>query len=307
MASQPLISVIIPAYNTVGTISESIDSVLGQTYKHYEIIVVDDESPDDVANFATKRYGSKITLVRQKNTGLAGARNTGINHAKGDYVAFLDSDDVWLPGKLKAQAQQIAEHPDGDIFYTNCFFWEDGRKTGQWTELHRQKNGQIARELIARKVMLPVLTVVAKLETVRKVGMFDEAFRQVEDYDLWLRIATHGGQFYGLPEPLALYRINPSGLFQNTFLIAQTQLAVYQKLEASADARYQPAIRQQITIFKLEVLHQTRKQAINKGHRGIAVATTMRMIPLRPAKAFQLLATTLILAIQPSLLARKLG
>ena len=307
MAKQPLISVIIPAYNTADTIVESIDSVLAQTYKHYEIIVVDDESPDNVASVVTKRYGTKVTLLRQKNTGLAGARNTGINQAKGEYVAFLDSDDVWLPAKLELQAKQIAEHPDGDIFYTNCFFWKDGKKTGQWTDIHGQKDGQIASQLIERTVMLPVLTVVAKTATVRERGLFDEALRQVEDYDMWLRVATHGGRFYGLPEPLALYRINPDGLFQNTLLIAQTQLTVLQKLQRSAEARYQPAIRRQITIFKLEVLHQRRKVAINRNQRGAAVATTLNMIPLRPQKTLQLLATTLILALQPSLLKRKLG
>jgi glycosyltransferase involved in cell wall biosynthesis len=126
----PLISVIVPAYNTSRTIAETLDSVLAQTFEDYEVVVVDDGSPDDVAELVARSY-PQVRLVRQENRGLAGARNTGIKEAKGEYVAFLDSDDVWLPRKLELQVEQIKTHPEADVFYADCYFWKDGERMGK--------------------------------------------------------------------------------------------------------------------------------------------------------------------------------
>ena len=304
---QPRVSVVIPAYNTRQTIAETIDSVLPQTYTDYEVIVVDDGSPDGVGDFVVKAYGARIKLIRQVNAGLAGARNAGIQTARGDFVAFLDSDDVWLPEFLESQVALAEAHADGDVFYANCYFWENGRRTGQWTDIHGQKDGDILAELIQRRVMIPVLTTLVRRTAVLKAGLFDASLRQVEDYDLWLRMAAAGSHFYGSPTPLALYRINPGGLSRNTLLMAETQLGVYQRLAKLPTPALRRLVAAQVAIFKLEVLHQKRRLAIRHNDRRNAVGLTLRMIPLRPDRILALIATAVILLISPRLLAPKLA
>jgi glycosyltransferase involved in cell wall biosynthesis len=288
MSSDPLISVVIPAYGTRETIEQSIDSVLVQTYPHYEIIVVDDGSPDNISSLIETSYGKKVILIRQDNLGLAGARNTGIKHAKGAYIAFLDSDDVWLPDKLTTQAEQIKNSPNTDVFYGDCYFWDGNTQSGLWTELHQQKDGLVPKELIERTVMIPVLTAVVKAEALREVGGFDKTLRRVEDYDLWLRLAVAGKIFTASPEPLALYRINPKGLSSNVLAQAVTQLEVYQKLIHNPLAQpFASQIKSQIRIFRHEILHLKRASYIQDNKRLRAVLLKLRMASLNPVKSMK--------------------
>lgn len=280
----PLISVVIPAYNTRETIAEAIDSVLVQSYSNLEIIVIDDGSPDDVATHVEQKYGSKVQLIRQQNVGLAGARNTGIQAAKGEYVAFLDSDDAWLPNKLAEQVKQISKHPDGTVFYSNCYFWENGKRTKQWIDIHNQGNGVITRKLIRREIMIPVLTTVVKKSALTEAGHFNQTLREVEDYDLWLRLAIQGATFYGSAKPLALYRINPKGLSSNTLKMAKTQLQVYKRLLADAPSEFTVDIKQQVVIFSVEVLHQRRRQLLASGKHMKAAQLSLAMIRHQPTR-----------------------
>lgn len=305
MPKQPLISVIVPAYNTAGTILDSLDSVFAQTFKGYEVIVVDDGSPDNVNDVVKKAYGSKVKLISQPNQGLAGARNTGIKQAAGRYIAFLDSDDAWLPDKLAEQVKQIEEHPEADVLYTNCYFW-DGKKTlGEWTDVHQQKNGQIARELISREVMLPVLTTLVKADALQRAGMFDASLRQVEDYDLWLRLALKGANFLAHAAPLAYYRLNPQGLSSNRLLMARTQAGIYKRLAISAPQDYRGELSRQYQVFAAEVLHQKRLNAL-KSRRYLAASwLTLAMIRHNPAKALKLVLTAAGIALHyPALIKR---
>ena len=114
--TDPTVSIIIPAYNTAPTLPRAIDSVLGQTFSDYEILVVDDGSKDDV-NAAVAPYGERVRLIRQNNAGASAARNNGARHARGRYLAFLDADDYWLPGKLSRVAEEFEKHPDTGMVY----------------------------------------------------------------------------------------------------------------------------------------------------------------------------------------------
>jgi glycosyltransferase involved in cell wall biosynthesis len=300
MTHSPLISVVVPAYNTRGTIAETLDSVLAQTFTDYEVVVVDDGSPDDVADFVAQTY-PQVRLVRQENRGLAGARNTGLQEARGVFVAFLDSDDVWLPEKLARQAEQIRAHTEAKVFYSDCWFWRDGKRTGRWSELHRHADGAIARQLVQREVMLPVLTVVARREAVLEVGGFDESLREVEDYDLWLRLAVTGSRFVYLDEPTALYRLSAGQMSGNVLKMAQTQLRVYQKLAGVLPVGSELAgeVRAQIKTFRLEVLHQRRRLAAARGDRLATVRETLRMMAVAPERTPRVLVAAVLGLIRP--------
>jgi glycosyltransferase involved in cell wall biosynthesis len=305
MSKSPYVSVVVPAYKTRHTIAETLDSILAQTFKDYEIIVVEDGSPDDVAEFVERTYGNKVTLIRQENRGLAGARNTGLGVARGTYVAFLDSDDAWLPEKLERQVKLIQQHPEADVFYSNCYFWQDGEKAGEWRDIHSQSSGYIIERLINRDVMLPVLTALIKKASIDAVGGFDTSLRQVEDYDLWLRMGLGGACFVADPHPTALYRINPEGLSQNRLLMAETQLVVYRK-QQTEDPTLQKALGRQIKIFRTEVLHQKRLLAAQNDDNLQASLLTLQMAAVRPHRAVILLAAAVLFLIVPRYMRKRL-
>lgn len=206
----PRVSVIIPTYNRAGLVCAAIDSVLAQNYPNLEIVVVDDGSTDGTAE-AVQNYGAAVRFVSQANAGAASARNRGIRLATGDLVAFLDSDDLYLPGKLQEQVQYFNQQPETVLVY--CWFTifdESGRKRlGRRCHL----TGNIAAKLLAKCMQGPLATptVMVRRDALLRVGGFDEAMNLSEDTDLWCRVARLGP--VGLiPEPLVAVRRHSGNL-----------------------------------------------------------------------------------------------
>lgn len=178
------VSVIIPTYNRAAFLSAAIDSVLDQRHAPLELIVVDDGSTDDTAGVLA-RYGEKLVAIRQQNRGPAAARNTGILAARYPLIAFLDSDDFFLPGKVSMQSEEMAKHPGFLISHTEEKWLRRGLHLNQ-KKRHRKTGGN----LFARSLELCVVgmsTVMARRELFDEAGLFDEDLPCCEDYDLWLR------------------------------------------------------------------------------------------------------------------------
>lgn len=208
MRSDPAVSVIIPTYNGERYIEEAILSVLGQTYKDHELIVVDDGSVTDATKKICERYSGKLTYVRQENKGLAAARNTGIRNSKGRYVAFLDDDDVWLPEKL---GKQIGFYEDlkkkgicAGLIYTGVQEWG---KNGEFLYNHLWKSDgyNYKTMLFIDFIGYGGSSVMISRQVLDDVGYFDESLQRSEDYDMWLRIAKKY-PIYSLDEFLTKYR-----------------------------------------------------------------------------------------------------
>src|ERR1700722_20075762 len=127
--SEPLISVIIPAFNSASTLAESLQSVQAQTFKNFEAIIVDDGSTDETPDIARGfcAADSRFTLIRQPNGGVSAARNNGLGRARGEWVAFQDADDVWFAEKLERQLELTRQHPDANFIFTNMYFWDGAR------------------------------------------------------------------------------------------------------------------------------------------------------------------------------------
>jgi len=180
-------SIIIPVYNRANLISRAVDSVLNQSFKNFEIIVIDDGSDDETQKIL-KRYKSQIKLITLlKNYGVSKARNIGIKEAKGNIIAFLDSDDEYKKDKLKTHAYFFATHPTFKIHQTD----ERWIKNGQFLnkkKKHLQKEGFIFYPSLKLCLISPSAVAVKK-EIFDEVGMFDEDLEVCEDYDLWLRIS----------------------------------------------------------------------------------------------------------------------
>lgn len=214
----PLVSVIMPAYNAERYIAESINSVCAQTYPDWELIVIDDGSTDNTASVVRRlaTADTRIHLITQPNGGPARARNAGIAVARGDLVAFLDSDDLWVPHKLTAQIVAIDSEAVDLVFSDGWIFPEDevaAETQSFWMVAGRFSGAEMFRLGFAGN-RISVLSVLARRDALARVGFFDEDVRvsSCEDYDLWMRLAENGAAFYGMSDKLVRYRLRSGSL-----------------------------------------------------------------------------------------------
>lgn len=186
------VSVIIPTFNRADVLARAIESVLQQSLPAKEIIVVDDGSVDNTQNVVGElQRGAVIPIsyIYQRNSGVSAARNSGIRHANGEWIAFLDSDDAWLPDKLKNQASLIEQHPGFRLCHTQERWIRNGVRVNQMKK-HAKSGGHIFRQCLPLCVISPS-SVVIQRALFDDVGLFDESLPACEDYDLWLRICAH--------------------------------------------------------------------------------------------------------------------
>jgi GT2 family glycosyltransferase len=182
----PLVSVIIPTYNRGWCLNEAVESVFSQTYGRYELIVVDDGSEDDTG----KRLSpyEDITVITQHNRGVSAARNRGIAVSKGDLIAFLDSDDLWLPEKLSAQVAFFQANPEALVCQTQETWIRNGRRI--FPKNRHQKQSGLFFDRSLDLCLVSPSAVMMKKHLFEEVGGFDEKLPACEDYDLWLRVGV---------------------------------------------------------------------------------------------------------------------
>lgn len=216
----PLVSVIMPAYNARPYIAEAINSVLEQDYPHVELIVIDDGSRDGTAECA-ESFGERVKVIRQANAGVAAARNKGLAEARGELIAFLDADDVWLPGKLKAQVEYLHAHPETGVVYGVFSRWHakpDGsfdpppspEVSDPQNLLIAEHSGWVYTKLLFDNIV-HIITAMVRREVVEKLTGFDQSLPTGEDYDFWLRMSRHF-RADKLNRVLAYYRIHATSI-----------------------------------------------------------------------------------------------
>lgn len=226
--SAPLITVVIPAFNAERFLSEAIESVLCQSYDHLELIVVDDGSTDGTAAVAG-RYGSALRLVRQSNSGVSRARNHGITLAIGDFVAFLDADDVWMPTKLGAQIAYLQHLPDVGYVYSGYRVAdEELRPIGE--TVYAPPHTALRNTLLLEAPGIWVSsTCLFRRALLSEIGGFDERLSTSADTDLALRAAQRSA-VRGVPEALALYRQHGNQMHHDPDAMAHDMALVYEGL-----------------------------------------------------------------------------
>lgn len=181
------ISVIIPSFNRANYLGRALDSVVNQSFLPVEIIVIDDGSSDDTRSLVEDNY-SQVVYRYQDNCGVSSARNLGINICKGNWIAFLDSDDEWLPEKLDQQVKALSQEPEFLICHTNEIWVRNGRRVNQMNK-HEKGGGEIFNRCLPLCAISPSSAMLSK-RLLQEVGGFDESLPACEDYDLWLRICA---------------------------------------------------------------------------------------------------------------------
>ena len=192
------ISVVIPTYNRIELLKRSIDSVINQTIKPSEIIIVDDGSNDGTEAMVKKKYDS-LKLITQKNKGASAARNSGIKASSGEWICFLDSDDEWKNDKLEKQINAVANNSDYKFFHSNEIWIKNGKRINQ-KKKHKKYGGDIFKKCLDMCRISPSSVLIEK-NIFEEIGFFNENLVVCEDYELWLRICDKYEVFF-IDEPL---------------------------------------------------------------------------------------------------------
>lgn len=263
----PKVSIIIPAYNTAQLIPDCLNSVLAQSYTDYEAIVVNDGSPDTPElERALGPYRDRIVYIEQENKRAAGARNTAIQRARGEFLAFLDSDDSWLPDHLAAQMALFDQSPALDLVYSDALIIGDPKH--QWKFMDRcPSHGDATFSALAvERCQIPISTVVARKSALVKAGLFDENLPRCDDYDMWLRAAFHGARVgYSTTVQARLAGGRPGSLGQSRSKMSEAYWKILEKtlstLPLSASDR-QLIKNRSVEIRAAHILEEAKNQIV---------------------------------------------
>lgn len=317
----PLVSVVMPLYNSAATVEASLESVLAQTYRQLEILVVDDGSTDTGVALCRQYDDPRITILSQKNRGLAGARNTGIRAASGTILAFLDSDDLWLPEKIERHVQHFLQNPAVGVSYSRSGFIDNaGKPLGiyqmpQLTDITPDvlfcrnpiSNGS---SVVIRRAVLDAIRFEANLYGSVESFYFDDSFRQSEDIECWLRIALQTDwRLEGIPEALTLYRVSEGGLSANLM----NQYAAWERILIKTTATHPDFIRRWGNKARAYQLRYLARRATRQKDGAMALKLLRQSLMAHPAilleeprRTLITLAAALLLVVLPPPLYRRL-
>lgn len=324
--STPLVSVVMPVYNVEQYIEEALASVLAQTYLHLEIIVIDDQSPDQSINLIKQKFNDpRIRVIQQENRGLAGARNTGIRHARGEYIAFLDSDDFWRADKIEQHMRLMRANPNCGVSFCSSLFVDQNSQSLKRFQTPKKKAGYQAKDIFCRNPIGNGSVPVIRKGVLEQIGFttdnkidngtpyiqyFDESLRQSEDVDCWTRIALlTGTQFQYIDKALTNYRLNNEGLSADVDKQFETWSALLIKLEG-----YAPGFAKQYgPIAKAFQYRYLARRCVFQGQGKLAVRLMWKAFKTSPMalmqesrKTIETSVASLGLAIMPQNLQRKL-
>lgn len=223
---KPLVSVIIPTYNRASMTMEAVQSVLRQTYDNFEIIVVDDGSTDNTYEIINQIDDKRIRYIYQENARQAAARNRGIEAACGDYIAFLDSDDLFFPQKLEQQVEYLTQNPHIGLLYSGYVF--SGRQENLRTEHYATLSGQPIAQIMTR-MEIATSAVIMPRQVFDIVGNFKTTLPGVEDMEFWVRVANHF-PIASIPEPLVEIRVNSVNPNRNVYRRLNNTLYVWDEI-----------------------------------------------------------------------------
>ncbi len=235
--STPLISVIIPVYNGEKTICETIYSVLNQTYINLELIVVNDGSLDSTLNLISNIKDLRLKVFSYKNAGKSISRNRGIDKTNGEFISFLDADDIWTPDKLELQLKALQANPQASVAYSWVdYIDEDGEffRDGN----HITINGNAYEQMLIQNILENGSNPLIRKEALTEVGYFSESLKHAEDWDMWLRLAARY-DFVTVPYPQILYRISSKSSSTNVLGMEKVCLEFIEQAFINAPASLQ--------------------------------------------------------------------
>src|SRR5262245_18339617 len=230
----PVVTVVIPVYNASRYIGEALDSLQAQTFKDFEVIVVNDGSDDrEELESILNSHPLLLTYISQENKGVSAARNAAIRIGRGEFYAQLDVDDQWTPDYLEVQLGILKDNPDATLVYPNATIIGEGATSGLEFMNVSPSEGDVTFESLVRQKCVVMTCVTARMSAIRDAGMFDEGIRSCEDFDLWLRIVQNGGRIVYYRRPLVLYLRHEGSLSCDRVWMTRNLLGVFEKCVAT--------------------------------------------------------------------------
>ncbi len=254
----PIISVILPVYNGEKTIRETIESILKQTFSDFELIVINDGSKDSTVEIVSSFPDPRIKLFSYPNAGQPASRNRGISRAEGEYISFIDADDLWTPDKLEAQFKALQNNPQAAVAYswTNMID-ESGKFLREGAYLSYE--GDVLTELLLSNFLENGSNPLIRASALREVGNFDESLSNAHDWDMWLRLAARY-HFVAVSSIQILYRVSSTSMSSNVLGMQKSSLRVIERAYAQAP--------ESIQHFKRISLANSHKYLIFKALEG---------------------------------------
>lgn len=303
----PRVSVIIPTYNCSKFLGRALKTALAQSYTDYEVIIMDDGSTDDTKDVVA-RFGNAVRYFYQPNRGLSAARNAAISKSSGEFLAYLDADDMWHPQKLEKQIAFLDAHKECGFVHSETVVINEDDEVIHLRFNHETKRpvpqGHCVIDLL-RTCHIQILTVVERRECLDRVGNFDERLFVAQDYFHWIMVAMHGMAIGYLDEPLGMYRWRTDSLFSNQRRVIEDFVRIFDILVEEKSVRlqeYQEAmhiVRDQLYTFRRDLAYIYRVE----GQNGRAFRQIIRLIlgrPLQPELYLDLLKA----CVPPSLYSR---
>jgi glycosyltransferase involved in cell wall biosynthesis len=242
---EPLVSILMSAYNAERYIKEAIDSALAQTYKNFELVIIDAASKDKTAEIVKSYRDPRIRFIEHPYEPIIATRNGLLKEAKGEFVTFLDSDDIYLPGRLAEEVKFLEEHQDYKIVYCDLRYFFDGELETLYKHRYTFYSGDVFGELL-QKMFITNTTVMFRREIYDKLGGYNESLGLVEDWEYFLRIAHAGYKIFFLEKDLVRYRLrwDSHTNFARQVAIKQSAVNIFENLKA----RMTPAEREKFDI-----------------------------------------------------------
>jgi len=280
----PLVSVVIPAFNAAATIAQALETVRGQSFKDFEAIIVDDGSMDATAEIVQKfcMEDSRFVLLQQKNSGVSAARNAALDRARGEFIAFLDADDLWLPQKLERQMELLRANPKINFCFTNFFVWDGERDLTVYYSPKKMPSGDVSREIFRTTLFLPS-TVLLRRELLGDCR-FDPAFCGGEDWDLWMQLVECGLFAGGIVEPLARYRRWEGNATAKKIKMTESAVRMFEKnISATRREDLRLLYRRTLNLMRgrLEILHALNAEAASPSKTATACWRAWKLSPRR--------------------------
>jgi len=271
-----MVSVVIPTYNSAAFLRGAIQSVLSQTYSDFEVVVVDDGSTDNTES-VVHSFGDQVCYVKQQNKGAGAARNQGIKRSRGEYVAFLDADDLWLPGKLGEQISLMDRDPELGLVYSDwAVVAEKGKAEPSYLRNQPAASGYVFDELVQGGFILTSGTLVRR-SCLDDVGYFDETLSIAQDYDLWLRIC-YRWKVALVNKPLVIKRNRDGNLSSNLTKTAVERIVLFEKaLKKFSDMtpRSRRLVRRQLALNYWDVgYHHFERLSLKEARKNFVSSLT---------------------------------
>ena len=259
LTSTPLISVIIPAFNSEKTIYETIESVLNQTWRNLELIVVNDGSQDSTLDVVTSIKDPRLKVLSYTNAGVSASRNRGTSQAEGEFISFLDADDLWTLDKLEAQLKALQDNPQAGVAYS----WTDHiDENSQFLRAgsHYTINGDVYAELLKNNFLANGSNILVRTQALKEVGGFNQSFTPADDWDMYLRLASRY-HFVAVPSPQILYRITSTSLSSNIFKMEAVSLRIIEQYYSQSPKPLQPLKSESLTALYQYLIYKVLEES----------------------------------------------